>query len=481
MLIKAVLFGRSMIELKEVSDVRPLRPGARLRKPVRTRSGVTPLTVVAMPYPCPHGRCTYCPVGEKAPQSYTDESPAIKRVAKMDFDVTQQIKTRLHMFDCMGHPTSKIELIFLGGTFLAYPKGYQEKFVKDCYDALNGVVSPTLEAAQTANETAAHRCVALCIETKPDWAMQPHIDEALRFGATRIELGVQLPDDEIYRKTNRGHTVQDVITSTRLLKDAGYKVGYHVMPGLPGSNAEKDLRLFEMLCTNPDFLPDQLKIYPCQVVEGTPLARQWKNGEFMPYDEQALIALLAKMKRFVPQYCRIMRTMRQFHPEQVLAGKYKSDLRTAAQRWLAEHNLKCSCIRCREIGFHKKADPKTALDVVEYAASGGREFFIQAVNKDNVLFGLCRARIPGQPWRPEITKGTLIIRELHVYGQELDVSAAGASTQHKGLGKRLMQKAEDIAKANNCTKIAVISGIGVRDYYRKLGYAKEGAYMVKAV
>jgi elongator complex protein 3 len=450
------------------------------RKPVRTRSGVTPLAVVAMPYPCPHGRCIYCPIGKNAPQSYLDESPAIKRVSGMNYDSYKQVRSRLEMFEGMGHPTSKIELIFIGGTFLAYPPEYQEKFVKGCYDALNGFESKSLEEAKKANETANHRCVALCIETRPDWALPSHVDNALRFGATRIELGVQMPDDEIYRKIHRGHTVKQVIEATKYLKDAGFKVGYHIMTGLPGSSPEKDLELFKMVFENPDFCPDQLKIYPCQVMEETPLAELWKQGKYSAYEEPVLIELLAKMKQAVPPYCRIMRMMRQFHPKNVLAGAYKSDLREDAKAWLDAKGLKCSCIRCREIGFQKKkADADVHLDVLEYNASNGKEFFVQAVNKDDILFGLCRCRIPSNPWRKEITKDTLLVRELHVYGKETEISEESKSVQHKGLGKQLMQKAEEIAKANKCDKVAVISGVGVREYYRKLGYELEGVYMVK--
>ncbi len=450
------------------------------RKPVRTRSGVTPLAVVAMPYPCPHGRCIYCPKGANAPQSYLDESPAIKRVSGMNYDSHRQVCSRLEMFEGMGHPTSKIELIFIGGTFLAYPKEYQEKFVKGCFDALNGFESRTLEDAQSANETAKHRCVALCIETRPDWALPEHAGEALRFGATRIELGVQMPDDEIYKKVCRGHTVRQVIEATRFLKDAGFKVGYHIMTGLPGSSPDKDLELFKKIFVDSNFRPDQLKIYPCQVMENTPLAELWRQNKYSAYEEQVLIELLARMKQAVPPYCRIMRMMRQFHPKNVLAGNYKSDLREDAKAWLASRGLKCLCIRCREIGFQKgNVDAGASVRVIEYEASGGKEFFVEAVNKDGVCFGLCRCRIPSSPWRPEITNNTLLVRELHVYGKEAEISSRNSAVQHRGIGKQLMQKAEEIAKENNCNKIAVISGIGVREYYRRLGYELEGAYMVK--
>ena len=465
-----------------MGDLIGLNTVRHVKKPIRTASGVTPLTVVAMPYNCPHGRCTYCPGGGTVPMSYTEKSPAIMRAISVKYDPVKQVNARLNMFKGMGHPTSKIELIYLGGTFLAYPQEYQDTFVKRCFDGLNGSTSETLEAAQLKNETADHRCVAFCIETKPDWAFEQHINQALRFGATRIEIGVQLPDDTIYKATNRGHTVQDVIKSTAMLKDAGYKVGYHVMPGLPGSDPEKDLKLFKMLFEHPDYRPDQLKIYPCQVMEKTPLALQWKRGEYKPYDEKTIIELVANMKLAVPEWCRIMRTMRQFHNDSIIAGSYKSDLRNAARTLMDKRGQHCQCIRCREIGHQEKAFAGTiSIETSEYKASGGTEFFIQAVNEKNIIFGLCRARIPGNPWRPEITADSLLIRELHVYGKEVPIDQNGSAAQHRGLGRKLMQKAEDIAKERGCKKIVVISGIGVREYYRKLGYEREGPYMVKAI
>ena len=220
---------------------------AKIKKPVRTISGVTPLTVVAMPYACPHGRCTYCPGGKESPMSYTTKSPAIINAIRLDYDPYKQVQKKLDSFTKMGHSTSKIEIIILGGTFLAYPIKYQYEFVKSIYDGLNEKKSKTLEQAKKINETTNHRCVAFCIETKPDWAFEEHINRMLEFGCTRAELGVQVPDDKIYKSTNRGHTIKDVIKATKLLKDSGCKVGYHYMPGLPGSTQLKDLKLCKEL------------------------------------------------------------------------------------------------------------------------------------------------------------------------------------------------------------------------------------------
>lgn len=453
----------------------------KVKKPVRTIAGVTPLTVVTKPMDCPHGRCIYCPGNENIPNSYTSRSPAIMRALRLSYDPLRQVEARLRALTNMGHSTSKIEMIFLGGTFLAAPKDYQKEFVKACYDGLNGFESGSLEESQINNEKTENRCVAFCIETKPDWAFENDINRCLEFGCTRVELGIQLLDDEVYKNTNRGHTVSDVIKATKLLKDSGFKVGYHVMPGLPGSNPEKDLRLFKKIFEDDDFKPDQLKIYPCQVVEDTSLENMYNKGEYKPYDEDTIIKVVAEMKAVVPEYCRIMRFMRQFSSEHLKSGS-RSSLRSPVREYMSKKGLKCKCIRCREIGFNKSNDNDVFIKVLKYKASKSKEFFISVENKDGILFGLCRARIPYEPFRAEISKDSLLIRELHVYGVE---SAVGVddkgSFQHKGLGKKLMMKAEEIAKENNCKDIVVISGVGVREYYRKLGYERKGAYMVKVL
>ena len=452
---------------------------AKIKKPVRTMSGVTPLTVVAMPYACPHGRCTYCPGGKESPMSYTTKSPAIMRAIRLDYDPYKQVENKLDSFTKMGHSTNKIEIIILGGTFLAYPIEYQYEFVKSIYDGLNGKKSKTLEIAKKINETTKHRCVAFCIETKPNWAFEEHIDRMLEFGCTRIELGVQVPDDKIYKLTNRGHTVKDVIKATKLLKDSGFKVGYHYMPGLPSSNPKKDIKLFKELFSNQNYKPDQLKIYPLQVIEGTPLSLQIKKGKFKLYKKEVMVDLLCKIKSEVPEYCRIMRVLRQFHPDTITTGKINTNLRVDIKKEMEERGLKCRCIRCREIGFAKKTtleEPK--LKIIEYDASDGKEFFL-SFESDDCLLGLCRARLPSTPFRKEITKKSLIIRELHVYGKQVDIDNESKHTQHKGLGKKLMAKTEEIAKENNCDKIIVISGIGVKEYYKKLGYKEDGPYVSK--
>ena len=446
---------------------------SQVKKPVRTISGVAPLTVVLKPRKCNHGTCIYCPGGEYVPQSYTNKSPAIMRALALSFDPYLQVRNRLKVLKKMNHPIDKIELIILGGTFLQYPIDYQCEFIKRCFDALNGKDSKNLEEAKKINETAESRCVAMCIENRPDNCSDKEIKRMLEFGATRVEIGVQMPDDELYRKTNRGHTVKDVITATKRLKDAGFKIGYHIMPGLPYSNPKKDLEMFREIFNDSRFRPDQLKIYPCQVVEDSPLAKTHKIINFRPYSEEQTKKILEKMMKIIPEYCRVMRIMREFPKEKLIDGLTRLDLRKDIEEKIREKGQKVNEIRMREIGFNNPSDieGEIKLKIVEYDASNGKEFFLEIVNKENILFGLLRLRI---------SKDKAIIRELHVYGQSVKLGEKyEKALQHKGIGKFLMQEAEKITREKGIKKLLVISGVGVREYYKKLSYNLEGFYMVK--
>ena len=458
-----------------------------VRKPTKTLAGVTPIAVMCAPRPCSHGVCRYCPVFD-VPQSYTPASPPVLRAKRHNYESYGQIESRLKAFEIMNHPTDKIEIIILGGTFLDYPVDYQYEFIKGIYDALNEKKSKNLEQAKKLNETAKHRCVALCIETRPDFAGKKEIERALDFGCTRMEIGVQILDDEIYKHINRAHTVQDVIDATKNLRNAGFKIGYHIMPGLPKSNPEKDLKLFKLLWSSPDYKPDQLKIYPTTVMKNTGLERDFKRGKFKPYTLNETQELLVKMFKEIPEYCRTMRVMRQFTPEHIVAGTTRISLRKDIDEDLRARKIELKEIRFREIGHNqnlgKKINQNIEIKTSEYEASDGKEFFIQAVNADNILFGLLRLRIPDNLENPEIRelKNCSIIRELHVYGQSLNLKEKSKILgQHKGLGKELMKKAEDIARKNKIKKMAIISGVGVREYYRKLGYKLENEYMMKKI
>ena len=487
-----------------------------IKKPVRTISGVTPLTVVLKPRKCNHGGCIYCAGGKDVPQSYTNKSPAIMRALALKFDAYKQVKARLKVLEIMGHPTDKIELIFIGGTFLQYSEKYQKDFVKDCFDALNLKKSKTFEQAKKLNEKAKHRCVAFCIENRPDNCSAKEIQNLLDFGVTRVEIGVQMPDDKIYKKINRGHTVEDVVLATERLKNAGFKLGYHIMPGLPESNLRKDLKMFKKLFTDSRFKPDQLKIYPCQIVQGSVLAKIYKKIKYKPYNDIQISKFLKKIMKIIPEYCRVMRVMREIPKEKMVFEPIKLELRKDVEDELRASGKKISEIRMREIGFNKgNLNLDLKLKVLKYNASNGKEFFLQIVNKDNILFGLLRLRIlcspcsqidgsqlalPNCSHKKQLIKKTFlnnskkfrancnqqsklaIIRELHVYGQALEIGKHEKGiSQHSGFGKKLMKKSEEISKKEKVSELKVISGIGVRNYYKKLGYVLEGNYMVKKI
>ncbi len=453
------------------------------KKPVRSVSGVTPLTVVLKPRKCDHGTCIYCPGGEHVPQSYTDKSPAIMRALALKFDPKEQVLNRLKVLTKMGHPTDKIEIIVLGGTFLQYELDYQYEFIKGCFDALNGKPSKDLEEAKKINETAKHRCVALCIENRPDNCSNEEIKRMLEFGCTRVEIGVQIPDDEIYKKINRGHTVQDVIDATKRLKNVGFKVGYHYMPGLPHSTKEKDFELFKKLFSSEDFRPDQLKIYPCQIVDDSPLAKTHEILKFKPYTTEETKDFLRKAIPLIPEYCRIMRIMREIPKEKMLGSEpIKLDIRKDIEENLKKQGIKINEIRMREVGFNQLNNSKNTLKLktIEYPASEGKEYFLEITNQEDVLYGLLRLRL--NPEKPE----EVMVRELHVYGKTLNLEEQGRegiTSQHIGLGKQLMFEAEKITKDHSCKIIKVISGVGVREYYKKLGYKldKEKIYMEKVL
>ena len=368
----------------------------------------------------------------------------------------------------------------MGGTFLSYPEKFQSDFIKKCYDALNGKKGKSLNEAKKINESAKHRCVALCIETRPDVCTDHHINNMLEWGATRVELGVQAIDDKIYKKVNRGHKVQDVIDATTRLKKAGFKIGYHLMPGIPGSNPKKDIKMFKKIFSSKKFRPDQIKIYPCQVLKGAGIEDLYYGGEYVPYDKQQVAEIVIQMLKLTPRYCRIMRIMREIPPSYLIAGIKNIDLRKDIEEKIRAENVKINEIRFREIGFalrdKRKINTKIKIKTTKYKASGGTEFFIEAVNKDNILFGLLRLRLGKNKTSPAT------VRELHVYGPTLKLKEKASSEwQHKGLGKLLMRKAEEITKKKGYKKLRVISGIGVREYYKKLGYKldKEKIYVEK--
>ena len=452
-----------------------------IRKPSKTLAGVTPIAVMCKPKKCRHGTCLYCP-SLKVPQSYTPKSPPVLRALRLNYDSCEQVKSRLKAFKLMNHPTDKIEIIIMGGDFLGFSLKYQEEFVKGIYDALNGRRSRTLSEAKNRNMRAKHRCIALCIETRPDSISSKSVARMLSYGCTRIELGVQCLDDKIYKKVNRGHGVKEVVDATKTLRDNGFKIGYHMMLGLPGSSVKKDFEMFKKLFKDERFKPDQLKIYPCQVISGSLLSELYRRGKYKPYSKEQIQKLIIKIMKIIPNYCRVMRIMREIPPDFLVAGTIRIDLRKDIEEELKDKKVNIDEIRFREIGFAlrdlkpgKKINNKLSLKVSSYDTSGGKEYFLEIVNKNNILFGLARFRIVGDD---------AFLREIHVYGKALGIGEkAKVMGQHSGLGKWLMGEVENIVMSNKIKKLQVISGVGVREYYKKLGYKldKKGTYMVKTL
>ncbi|MCK4270114.1 MAG: tRNA uridine(34) 5-carboxymethylaminomethyl modification radical SAM/GNAT enzyme Elp3 [Methanogenium sp.] len=464
-----------------------LRPVLQM-KPSRTISGVAPVAVMTSPHPCPHGKCLPCPGGPdhpfNSPQSYTGEEPAALRARQHEYDPYRQVQARLRQFEELGHVVDKVELIVMGGTMTARDLKYQEWFISECIRAMNEHSDTPSGVAQTydelceQNERSGVRCIGVTFETRPDWCKQEHIDRMLSLGVTKVELGVQQPDDRILEYNRRGHGVSEIVLANHLLREAGIKVGFHVMPNLPSATIEDDRKMFEILFSDSRFKPDFLKIYPTLVTPGSEIEDLWKKGEYSVYDEDELIDLIVYAKSILPEYVRISRIQRDIPAKLIVAGSHHSNFRQLCKNRLTEQGGKCRCIRCREAG-RNSIKSKPVIEVLEYASSGGKEFFI-SITADDVLIGFIRLRFPKGPWREELD-GAAIIRELHVYGSVVPLSRSGEGKewQHRNFGGVLLKKAEDIACDNGYHKIAVMSGIGVRPYYHRHGYERAGPYMVK--
>lgn len=447
---------------------------------VRTLSGVTPFAVMTKPYVCP-GQCTFCPLELGMPKSYLSDEPAAARAKQMDFDPKLQIESRLTQLEETGHDTDKIELIVIGGTFSNYPESYKRSFFKDMIDTINGEVSDTLESAQIKNETALRRIVGISVETRPDWIDEKEVKLLRELGVTKIQVGVQAFDEIILKRIKRGHTLDRVGEATRLLKDAGIKVCYHFMPNLPGSNPELDKQMAHLMYEDPRFKPDFVKIYPAQVIAGTEMYNEWKRGEFVPYSDELLKDVLKDLKKITPPFVRIDRLVRDISKKWVAAGTKATNMRQYIQQEMKKEGWTCKCIRCREV---KARDYTTMPNINDLVIDtlGGTEHLL-TFELDEKLYSLLRLRLPDSltPQFDELI-GAAIIRELHTYGKTVVHDDKNSTkTQHRGLGKLLMAKAETIAKDAGYKKIAVISSIGTRDYYRKLGYEREGLYMTKVL
>ena len=465
------------------------------RKTTRTNSGVTIIAVMTKPHPCPQPEpCAYCPGGptQGVPQSYTGFEPAAMRGQQNNYDPYLQVKSRMEQLTAIGHQVDKVELIIMGGTFPATPFEYQVWFIKRCLDAITAKDSANLEEAKTNAETSKIRNVGITVETRPDWAKEQHVDAMLDMGVTRVELGVQNPNDKIYRLVGRTHTVADVTGATRIAKDAGLKIVYHLMPGMPGSNPKKDLNAFKRVFANSIFKPDMIKIYPCLVLKGTKTYRWYSEGFYMPYSTEEAVNLIAELKKIIPTWVRVMRVQRDIPAHLIIAGVNKSNLRQIVQQKLAEHGDRCLCIRCREVGHRLAVDKvkpdldKVKILITRYEASEGQEIFISAEDPENsVLVGYLRLRIPSEKaHRPEIkAASSAIVRELHVYGPLVPVGSHSAKAwQHKGYGSILLSEAERISREDyDLKKLLVISALGTRKYYERFGYERDGVYVSKTL
>jgi len=473
-----------LAELKKVRLDKNLENLLKIRK-IRSLSGIVIVSVLTKPYPCP-GNCLYCPTQKGLPKSYLEGEPAVMRAILNEFDPYSQVKTRIRALENTGHPTDKVDLRIIGGTWSFYPKKYQTWFIKRCFEACNGKKSKTLEEAKKMNEKAKYRMIGITIETRPDYIDEREIKRLREFGVTRVELGIQSIYDDVLKLNRRGHGVKEIIQATRLLKDAGFKICYQMMPNLPGSDLKRDEKMFKEIFTNPDFQPDLLKIYPCALLKEAPLYRVWKKMNYKPYSEKELTSLIAAIKKGIPYYCRIQRIIRDFPSNKIAEGGAKvSNLRQYLFKSQKEEGWKCRCIRCREVKGNYDPKEKVILFREDYAASGGKEIFLSFENKTREkLFSLLRLRIPSKKIIFPALKQSAIIREIHTYGQlhPLSIDESLISPQHKGFGKKMTEEAERIAKKEFGSKhIAVISGIGAREYFRKLGYSLKEEYMVKKI
>lgn len=495
--------------------------GILKKKPTRTMSGVAIVAVMCHPHKCPHGRCFYCPESDIAPPSYTGEEPAALRGRMYEYHPYIQCFNRLKQLKKIGHPIDKVELIIMGGTFPSRDLCYQEWFVSQClkamtdfgliienkpanyeynldYDEIRSFETGVLKTyppndyvlisdVQSANENSKVRCVGMTFETRPDYCKKDHINRMLDFGVTRVELGVQTLSDELYKKIKRGHTIADVIEANQLLRDSAIKVAMHMMPGL-FSDEKQDLKMFKRLFSDDSFKPDMLKIYPCLVTKGSELYDLWAEGKYAPYTDEEAVELIVKIKKILPKWVRTMRIQRDIPSTLIEAGVKKSNLGELVYNKLYEENINCKCIRCREIG-HKKTNKEYSLDDFDlfkesYAACEGVENFlsVEDINEESIA-GFLRLRFPSKNhFREEIGEKTALVRELHVYGNMIKIGGRNPKVgQHTGFGEKLLKEAENLAADNGYEDIAIISGIGTRNYYRKFGYEKLGPYMAKKI
>ncbi|CCH40713.1 elongator complex protein [Wickerhamomyces ciferrii] len=470
-------------------------------KPVRTASGVGVVAVMSKPHRCPHisftgNICVYCPGGpdsdfEYSTQSYTGYEPTSMRAIRARYDPYEQARGRIDQLKQLGHSVDKVEYIVMGGTFMSLDKEYREGFITQLHNALSGYNGTDIDEAILYSQQSLTKCVGITIETRPDYCTKTHLDDMLKYGCTRLEIGVQSVYEDVARDTNRGHTVESVCETFAIAKDAGYKIVSHMMPDLPNVGMERDLAQFKEYFENPDFRTDGLKIYPTLVIRGTGLYELWKTGRYKSYNANALIDLVARILALVPPWTRIYRVQRDIPMPLVSSGVENGNLRELALARMKDFGTKCRDVRTREVGIqevHHKVQPdQVELIRRDYYANGGWETFLSYEDpKQDILIGLLRLRKASKKhtYRKEfLGQRTSIVRELHVYGSVVPLhSRDPRKFQHQGFGTLLMEEAERISREEHGSeKISVISGVGVRNYYARLGYELDGPYMSKSL
>ncbi|NWT51666.1 ELP3 protein, partial [Erythrocercus mccallii] len=466
-------------------------------KPIRTASGIAVVAVMCKPHRCPHinftgNICVYCPGGpdsdfEYSTQSYTGYEPTSMRAIRARYDPYLQTRHRVEQLKQLGHSVDKVEFIVMGGTFMALPEDYRDYFIRNLHDALSGHTSNNVAEAVRYSERSLTKCVGITIETRPDYCLRQHLSSMLSYGCTRLEIGVQSVYEDVARDTNRGHTVKAVCESFHLAKDAGFKVVAHMMPDLPNMGLDRDMDQFYEFFENPAFRPDGMKLYPTLVIRGTGLYELWKTGRYRSYPPSTLVDLVARILALVPPWTRVYRVQRDIPMPLVSSGVEHGNLRELALARMKDLGTQCRDVRTREVGIqeiHHKVRPyQVELIRRDYVANGGWETFLSYEDPEqDILVGLLRLRKSSpESFRPELKGGVSVVRELHVYGSVVPVSSRDPSKfQHQGFGMLLMEEAERIAREEHgARKIAVISGVGTRNYYRKIGYELEGPYMVK--
>ncbi len=480
-----VLAYHQMVENGELSEDPELLAKIRM-KPSRTLSGVTTVTVLTAPWPCP-GNCIFCPTDERMPKSYLPDEPGAARAFQNDFDPYLQVSSRINSYEAVGHPTDKIELLILGGSWTSYPWEYQQHFIQRCFDAMNGCDSESLLQAQRINEDTEHRNVGLVIETRPDLLDEDTLRKLRILGVTKIQLGIQSLNDRILSLNRRNLSVNEALARVALARAAGFKIVLHWMPNLLGATPESDREDFRHFWQTPEegygFCPDELKIYPTQLLRGTDLYAEWEKGNYSPYDMDTLTRLLADIKPTIQPYCRVNRVIRDIPSHHVAAGNTRSSLRMDVQDLMKANGTVCRCIRCREIRGHKvRPEDLTILDH-RYHAAYADEHFLQYVTEDDRLAGYLRLSLPDFPEKDAPIaelNGCAVIREVHIYGQSLPVGAEqSGAAQHIGLGSRLIEEACRIASEKGFQRIAVIAAIGTRHYYESRGFYRGDYYLLR--